>query len=367
MPRDAPPPMSARQIAMKSDEDAPLTDEANARPALRMTESAGGDVSVRRLQALWAIAHTGSITRAAKLLGVTQPSLSQQLAAFESSIGGRLFERRAGGVEPTELGASILARAEHILRSIQELEDSLTAAGSLVQHLRIAGAGTVMRALLPHAIGRLGALIDRLDFDLNEAAPGEVLEALYARRSTIGIVAAGSVPDTAIGFRQAPVVSDRYVLAVPERLDLGACAHVTDLRPEERTLIGTTMQFVFGTNHSRRIQDWYDRILPGNRVLARVRSFETMIEMTRAELGVCIAPTLAFCDGAGSARGLRLYDIGLEPRRIVALYPSQYHASELHRTLLTALSEAGQHVRFPHVEPMPPFVARALADQDREA
>jgi len=346
---------------MNGEDSGPLTEKANSRSPVRMVEGAGGDVSVRKLQVLWAIAHTGSITRAAKLLGVTQPSLSQQLAAFESSIGERLFERRAGGVEPTELGASILVRAEHILRSVQELEDSLTATGAQVQHLRIAGAGTVMRALLPQAIGRLGELVDRLDLDLNEAAPGEVLEALYARRSTIGIIAAGSVADTAQGFKEAPVMSDQYVLVVPAKLDLATCKRIDDLPTEDQAIVGTTIQFVFGTNHSRRIQAWYDQVLPGSRVIARVRSFETMIEMTRAGLGVCIAPTLAFCDGAGSAEGLRLYDVGMEPRRIVALYPSQYHASDLHRSLLAALAEAGAMVRLPQVESMPPFAARALA------
>jgi len=337
--------------------------ETLLRLPLRATENAGSDVSVRRLQVLWAVAHTGSITGAAKLLGVTQPSLSQQLAAFEASIGGRLFDRRAGGVEPTELGALILTRAEHILRSIQELEDSLTAAGSIIQHLRIAGAGTVMRALLPSAITKLGSLVDRIDFDLNEAAPAEVLEALYARRSTIGLVAAGALPDTAVGFRQAPVLSDRYVLVVPEELKIGSCARIDDLPAKARTLIGTTTQFVFGTNHSRRIQEWYDRVLPGNRVLARVRSFETMIEMARAGLAICIAPSLTFCEGAGSAEGLRLYDTGLEARRIVALYPTQYHASEIHRSVIGALAQAGNEIRLPEVEPMPPFVARAMADR----
>jgi len=138
---------------------------------------------------------------------------------------------------------------------------------------------------------------------------------------------------------------------------------VDDLPPEEQAIVGATMQFVFGTNHSRRIQAWYDQVLPGSRILARVRSFETMIEMTRAGIGVCIAPTLAFCDGAGSAEGLRLYDVGMEPRRIVALYPSQYHASDLYRSLLAALVEAGAMVHLPQVEPMPPFATRALASR----
>ena len=91
-------------------------------PRVRGLESAGSDVSIRRLQAFWAVAHTGSMTRAAKMMGVSQPGLSQQLAGFEAAIGGRLFDRRAGHLEMTELGNAILGRAEQVLRSVQELE-----------------------------------------------------------------------------------------------------------------------------------------------------------------------------------------------------------------------------------------------------
>ena len=330
-------------------------------PSARRLDAAGGEISIRRLQVFWSVAHSGSMTRAAKLLGVTQPSLSQQLSAFETAIGARLFERRAGGLELTELGTALLARAEQVLRSVQELEDVLPVAGGGPRHsLRIAGAGSVMRTLLPEAIRRLELPLDRLDFDLHEGAPGEVLEALYARRANIGLVASGSLPEAALGFRQVAVASDPYVLAVPEGLDLGGCTDIASLPAAHQALLNTTLQFVFGTHHSRRIQDWYDRVLPANRALARVRSFETMIEMTRAGLGVCIVPALGFAEGGVGSGGLRLYPTGLEPRRIVALFPSQYQSVAPYGAMITALVQAGSAVRLPQVSPMPPFIARAV-------
>ncbi len=333
------------------------------RQVRRGLDQTGAEISIRRLQAFWAVAHTGSMTRAAKLLGVTQPGLSQQLAAFEAGIGGRLFDRRAGGLELTELGASILARAEQVLRSVQELEDVLPATGTGPRHaLRIAGAGSVMRKLLPEAILRINLPLDGLEFDLHEGAPGEVLEALYARRATIGLVAAGSLPDAAMGFRQVQVASDPYVLAVPESLDLDGLADPADLPPVAAATLNATLQFVFGTHHSRRIQDWYDRALPGNRLCARVRTFEPMIEMVRAGLGVCIAPALVFAEGPGGLRGLRLYPTGLEPRRIVALYPSQYQNVTPYGAMIQALISAGNALALPPIQPMPGFIARAMAE-----
>ena len=330
-------------------------------PKGRGLESAGNVISIRRLQSFWAVVHTGSVTRAAKMIGVSQPSLSQQIAGFEAAIGGRLFDRRAGRLELTELGSAIHGRAEQVLRSVQELEDVLPSSPGAGprRSLRISGAGSVMRTLLPKAIRRLGIPLEQLDFDLQEGAPGEVLESLYARRANIGLVAAGSLAEAAMNFRQVPLLGDPYVLAVPSRLDLSRCAKVGDLPDEDQALLNTTLQFVFGTQHSRRVQDWYDQVLPANRLLARLRNFESMIEMTRAGLGVCIVPALSFAEGGLRTDGLRLYHTGLEWRRIVALFPSQYQSVAPYGAMIAALVAAGADIDLPETEPAPPFIARS--------
>lgn len=321
------------------------------------------DISIRRLQVFWAIAHTGSMTRAAKMLGVTQPSLSQQLSALEAAIGGQLFDRRSGQMQLTELGSAILARAEQVLRSVQDLEDLLPAVVGRPHHsLRIAGAGSVMRTLLPQAIRRLKDLPGSVDFDLFEGAPGEVLESLHARRANIGILAAASLPDVALAFRQVTIFADPYVLAVPEGLDLDDCQDLAALPPDQGAILNATAQLVFGTHHARRIQEWYDRVLPANRILARTRNYETMIEMARARLAICIAPALVFAEGGVGTEGLRLYHTGLEPRRIQALFPAQYQTAQPHAALIAALTEAGRALALPDIAPMPPAIARALAD-----
>lgn len=321
-------------------------------------ESAGAEISIRRLQIFWAVAHAGSMTRAAKMIGVSQPSLSQQLAGFEAAIGGQLFNRRAGYLELTELGSAILSRAEQVLRNVQELEAALPCSPGAGprRSLRISGAGSVMRTLLPKAIQHLNFPLDQLDFDLQEGAPSDVLEALYARRANVGLVAAGSLPEAALGFQQLPLLNDPYVMVVPSRLDLSDCARIADLSAADQMVLNSTLQFVFGTQHSRRIQDWYDQVLPDNRSLARLRSFETMIEMARAGHGVCIVPALCFAEGGLRSDRLRLYHTGLEARRIVALFPSQYQSAAPYGQMLAALVAAARHMALPEIEAAPPFV-----------
>src|ERR1700753_4013114 len=70
------------------------------------------EVTVHQLRVFWAIAHSDTLTKAAKQLGLAQPSLSQQLSKLEQTIGAQLFHRRAGEMTLTEAGNYLLPRAE---------------------------------------------------------------------------------------------------------------------------------------------------------------------------------------------------------------------------------------------------------------
>ncbi|OJY62943.1 MAG: hypothetical protein BGP09_16845 [Rhizobium sp. 60-20] len=59
------------------------------------------------LRYIHAIARHGSLGRAAKVLGATQPTVGRRLAAVESRLGVKLFERVLNGLRPTELGAAL--------------------------------------------------------------------------------------------------------------------------------------------------------------------------------------------------------------------------------------------------------------------
>lgn len=333
--------------------------------SLRLDPRVGGEITLRRLQIFWAIAHTTSLTKAAKLLGVSQPSLSQQLGSLEATIGAKLFDRQANAMALTEFGASILGKAENVLKSVQEFEDELPRAGqSLRQTIRIAGVNSVMRAVLPAALRALRKDWPLLDFDMMEAAPAEILDLLYGRRASLGLLPANAVAEAGAGFRQHLLLEDPYVLVVPTALELaGVNDPLRDLSGADLELLNSTVQFAFGTQHSRRIQDWYDGVLPRNRLIAQARSFEMAIEMVRSGFGVCVAPALSALAGAAPLVGVRLYRTGIEPRRIVAMLPSHHGAQGPLTDLLEALREVASGLRIPAVSAMPPFIARVTADK----
>jgi DNA-binding transcriptional LysR family regulator len=92
--------------------------------------------SVSDLVAFLAVARTGSFTRAAKQLGVSQPALSNTLKELEHRLGLRLLSRTTRSVSTTEAG-------ERLLRSIAPHFDGIEAGLAALTELRDKPAGTL--------------------------------------------------------------------------------------------------------------------------------------------------------------------------------------------------------------------------------
>jgi DNA-binding transcriptional LysR family regulator len=67
------------------------------------------------------ISESGSITKAAKLLGLSQPAISAQIKRIEHAVGGSIFQKSANGSATTELGKLVLTQARKILEANDQL------------------------------------------------------------------------------------------------------------------------------------------------------------------------------------------------------------------------------------------------------
>ncbi|CAN7606078.1 LysR family transcriptional regulator [Devosia sp. LjRoot16] len=318
------------------------------------------EITLHQLRIFWAVAHSETLTRAAKQLGLAQPSLSQQLSKLETTVGTRLFRRHSNEMTLTEAGTYLLPRAEQILRNMQDLEDGLGQfSGGHRVTVRLAGINSVLRVVLPAALTSTQSKFPDIDFDIQESAPADILEMLYGRRVSIGLLAANSVAEASVGFLQIPIIEDPYVLVVPEQLNLDDIADPRELAPPDWAMLNRSIQFIFGTQHAKRVADWYDQMLPEHRVVAQCRSFEVAIGLVRAGSGICLAPALSTVSGSASLDGVRLYRINADARRIVALVASQYRRQEPYASLIDALQAAGETLALPGIRPTPPFLDRA--------
>ncbi|MFK4223532.1 LysR family transcriptional regulator [Streptomyces sp. NPDC019890] len=105
------------------------------------------ELEVRHLRALCAIADTGSLHKAARQLGVSQPSLTTQLQRIENSLGAELFSRERTGCRPTPLGRSVLSRARPLVAEMAALVVEAKAAAARAGGPRLRVGSTASRVL----------------------------------------------------------------------------------------------------------------------------------------------------------------------------------------------------------------------------
>jgi DNA-binding transcriptional LysR family regulator len=146
------------------------------------------ELEVRHLRALCAIADHGSVHKAARQLGVTQPSLTTQLSRIERALGGRLFTRERTGSRPTPLGLSVLSRARPIVAEmsalVRDARDTLGLGGGT--RLRI---GSTHSRAVPGWLRRLHARLPETDTTIRtDLSPNTLLKMVADRQLDVAFV-----------------------------------------------------------------------------------------------------------------------------------------------------------------------------------
>lgn len=101
-------------------------------------------MEIRTLKYFMAIADAGSITNAAEILHITQPTLSMQMKELEDELGRKLFIRASKGTKRLELtdeGLILRKRAAEILDMIKKTEDEISSEGGTVKGNVYIGSG----------------------------------------------------------------------------------------------------------------------------------------------------------------------------------------------------------------------------------
>ncbi len=128
--------------------------------------------SLKQLEYFLALADMGNFKSAAEHCGVTQPSLSIQLASLEKRLGQTLVERARPGVILTPAGREVCARARAILDAAQGLVNHFEAPRTgLSGTIRFGASGTLGPYLLPHVIAQLHARHPDLSLYIREGTP----------------------------------------------------------------------------------------------------------------------------------------------------------------------------------------------------
>lgn len=167
----------------------------------------------RRLEVFVAVARRLSFSDAARALHLSQPAVSQQVAALEGELGARLLDRGRRRTRLTAAGAALLPRAEALLRDHADARRAVAAAeGRIAGELTVAASLTVGAYVLPPALAELARRHPELRARVTIENTEQVLASLLAGRADVGFVE-GEQEAEGVDFH--PLREDELVVVAP--------------------------------------------------------------------------------------------------------------------------------------------------------
>ncbi|MFE3765380.1 LysR family transcriptional regulator [Streptomyces sp. NPDC059104] len=164
------------------------------------------------MELLLTVARVGSLSGAARRLGITQPAASSRIRAMEARLGVALVDRSPRGSTLTAEGALVTDWARRVVEAAEAFDAGAQALrGRRDSRLRVAASMTIAEYLLP---GWLIALRgDRPDtaVSLHAGNSADVAQRVLAHEADLGFVEGLSVPE---GLDSAVIAQDRLVVAV---------------------------------------------------------------------------------------------------------------------------------------------------------
>ncbi len=172
-----------------------------------------------RLRLLVEIGRQGSVSAAARVIGIGQPTASEHLRTLEGAAGQRLVERNGRGSTLTEAGKLLALHAGQALQTLQAGEEELHRLSGLEAGTIHIGASTTPGVyLLPDTLGCFRRDHPNVTVEVEIASTGEILDRLLAGRVQLALVGEAEADER---IQLEPFIGDEVVgVAKPGLLTL---------------------------------------------------------------------------------------------------------------------------------------------------
>jgi len=287
---------------------------------------------LRQLEAFRAVAETGSITRAAETLGVSQPAVSRLISDFSASLDMDLFQRRRGILEPTSDSRHLLAEVRRILDGLVHLEDLRRDLKERTGgHMRIACLPGFATSHLPRVLAQFLRERPGVTVSLEPDRPERILEWIIGEQYDCGITD---------GFSGHPATESqdifiRSACILPAGHRLADLARITPADLATEKMIHTRRDSSFYRHLSRAFASQNVEI----NSLVEVRQFTTACTMVQQGLGASVVSAL-------DAEAFRATGIVIRPfepeinHRLSLLFPSAVSVPRVVRDFMDVFVES---------------------------
>jgi DNA-binding transcriptional LysR family regulator len=270
-----------------------------------------------QIEAFLEVARRQNLSRAAKELFVSQPTLTARLQSLEASLGEQLFVRTRRGMRLTEAGEAFLPFAEHAVAALADGRQRLDELRRGVAGRLVLGAPpTVSTYTLPALLARFSAAHPNVRLAVKTGTSEEVLEMVLHDQVQLGIIRSLAHKEV----QSVPLYTDALVLIAGPGHRLassrtGRQVRLADLAGEVLVLFGRSSSYLEFTTATFRQAG----VLP-NSVL-ELDNIEAAKKMVERGLGVSLVPasTVAAELAAGTLTRIELVDAAPVRREIVAV------------------------------------------------
>ena len=226
------------------------------------------------LRVFLAVARTGSLSAAARGLGVNHSTVFRRIAGFETELGVRLFERLSSGYALTPAGEETLRIVERIEADVATLDRTVTG-----QDLRLSGTVRITAIdmlafwLLPDHLARFHATYPSIEIEM--VVGNETLD-LSRRETDIALRIGNAPPETLVGRRVG-------------RLDFAVYGAPTYCVAHPGTELAGHDWIGLDGAHAP-LAHRFEEFLPGVRPVFRSNSVACTVRLAKAGLGLAILP-----------------------------------------------------------------------------
>lgn len=250
-------------------------------------------MNTKQFQYVLTLAHEGSFSRAADLLNITQPSLSQYVKKIEKEIGTELFARTNGDVRITDAGRIYIEAGRRILDIEHQMENAINDIAECKTGSLIVGTSPYRSAsMMPAIAGKFKQLHPNMYLVIRERTTAELLDGMEQGEFDLAVTL---LPVDEKRFSHEKLSEEEIVLAVPaewERLPAAECSGRR--HPAVSTAVLRKYPLVMLTETQYMQQQVDDLLYGGEEQTAPavvVKSLEAQIEMVRSGVGAAVVPS----------------------------------------------------------------------------
>ena len=288
-------------------------------------------MDIRQIEIFSAVMEYGTLTGAARVLGITQPGVTASLGRLERAVGFALFRREGRHVVPTPEGRLLHEEAVRALAGVAQLDDAAAAIGAAARgSLTIATNPSPGIAWLPRIVADFQRHRGQVTITLLTKSSREVRDLVASRAFDLGI----AEPP----FHRGDCVVRRYrfrtVAALRADHPLARHDVLTPALLDGAPLVA--LLAAHGT--SAPLAHAFDEAGAILNIVARCEFFATALNLAQEGAGVCLADPISAASIASPGLAIRTFEPAI-PYEVALLRPAQGALSHLAEAFAQSIDE----------------------------